>query len=112
MIDTAMRGERTKRSWSVFSSPGLVLLYLARYPDSTMRAVSDALGLTERQIARIVKDLVAGGMVQVNRHGRRLTYSMRDGALLRHPSVRHVTVGRLLAAVGASAGEEQASGAQ
>lgn len=95
---------RPERSWSVFSSHGLVLLYLAGHPESTLRVVSDALGFTERQIARIVKDLVAAGMVAVDRHGRRHTYVVRADAALRHPSVRHVTVGRVLAAMRSNGG--------
>ena len=89
-----------ERGWTIFSSHGLVLVYLAGHPDSTLRAVSDALGFTERQIARLVKDLVASGMVQVSRQGRRHTYSVRRDASLRHPTVSHVTVGRLLGVMG------------
>jgi predicted DNA-binding transcriptional regulator YafY len=93
------------RPWSVFSSHGLVLLYVTEHPESTVRAASDALGLTERQITRIIKDLAGVGMVQVNRHGRRHTYAVQVDMALRHPSVRHVTVGQLLVAVRAGAVE-------
>ena len=101
-MDSVTAGEA--RSWTVFSSHGLVLLYLAGHPDSTLRLVSDALGFTERQISRIVKDLVSADMVEVARHGRRQTYTVRADAALRHPSVRHVTVGRILVAMRAGTG--------
>lgn len=97
-VDVEDVSDQGGRPWSVFSSHGLVLLYLASHPDHTLRAISDALGFTERQIARLVKDLVASGMVQVSRRGRRHTYAIRPDTALRHPTVRHVTVGRLLAA--------------
>ena len=71
-----------------------------------MRQVSDALGLTERRVASIVKGLAAVGMVQVARRGRRNTYAVEPTARLRHPTLSYVPLGRIVAAVGVSpAGE-------
>ncbi len=41
--------------WSLFSSHGLVLVHAAANPAVTQRELSDTLGLTERQVGRIVK---------------------------------------------------------
>ena len=87
------------RDWTVFSSHGLVLFYLAANPDATIRAASDALGVTERHVARIVKDLATAGMVAVERRGRRNTYALNPDARLRHPTPAHVPLSRIVAAV-------------
>jgi DNA-binding transcriptional ArsR family regulator len=91
-------GERAAR-WTVFSSHGLVLLCLAATPGATLRRVSDALGITERQVARIVGDLREAGMVTVRREGRRNAYAVDRRARLRHPTLADVPLGRLLDAV-------------
>ncbi len=89
------------RPWTIFSSHGLVLFYLAANPEATQRAVSDALGLTERQVSRVVKDLEAAGMVLVRRQDRprRNTYAVDPEARLRHPTLAHVPLRAIIAAV-------------
>ena len=81
---------QTTRSLSILSSYGLVLIYLAAYPCATQREVSDALGITERQIARILKDLMAGGMVQIQHRGRRNFYIVDPDAHFQHPTLAHI----------------------
>ena len=91
------------RTWTIFSSHGHVLFYLAANPDATLRAAADALGLTERRVASIVRDLVEAGMVRGERQGRRNHYTVDPDARLRHPTLAHVTLGRIIAAVAAPA---------
>ncbi len=91
------------RSWTIFSSHGHVLFYLAANPDATLRATADALGLTERRVTTIVGDLVEAGMVRGERRGRRNHYTVDPEARLRHPTLAHVTLGRIIAAVTAPA---------
>lgn len=78
-----------EKSWTLFSNHGMVLFYLAANPDSTMRDLSDALGITERQIARIVKNLADAEMLWVQRRGRRNFYSVNPSAHFRHPALAH-----------------------
>ena len=89
---------RNGQDWMVFSSHGQVLVYLALYPEATMRQVSDALDLTERHVSRMIQDLEAGGVLTVRRGGpgRRNTYGVNPDAPLRHPALAHLTVGHLL----------------
>ena len=91
------------RRWTIFSSHGHVLFYLAAKPDATLRATADALGLTERRVASIVRDLAEAGMVRGERRGRRNHYTVDPEARLRHPTLAHVTLGRIIAAVTAPA---------
>ena len=85
--------------WSFFSSHGLILFYLAGNPDATIRATADALDLTERHVARIIKDLDTAGIVRVERRGRRNAYALNPEARLRHPTLAHVPLRRIIAAV-------------
>ena len=81
-------------SWTLLNSHGLVLFYVAAYPDSTMREMSGALALTERRIAEIIGDLSEAELIQVNRVGRRNSYSVNQRAAFRHPTLRHITLGQ------------------
>lgn len=91
-------GERA-RGWSIFSSHGLVLLFVAARTNATLREVSDALGITERQVARVLKDLREAGMVTVQRCGRRNAYGVDPTARLRHPMLADLPIGCILEAV-------------
>ena len=104
-------GGGAERAGGVFSSHGLTLLYLAANPDATLRAAAAALGLTERRVAGIVKDLAAAGLVAVERRGRRNHYAVAPEARLRHPTLAHVPLGRIVAAFFGSHHHRQASGA-
>ena len=55
--------------------------------------------MTERHVARIVKDLATAGMVGVERRGRRNTYTVNPEARLRHPTLAHVPLKRIIDAV-------------
>lgn len=81
-------------SWSLMSSHGVVLFYIAAHPESTMREMSATLGLTERRVAQLVRDLSESDLLTINRTGRRNTYSVNAEAPFRHPTLRHVTLGQ------------------
>ena len=85
--------------WTIFSSHGMVLFHVAANPNSTQRELSDLMGITERQIGRIVKDLASAGFLQVQRVGRRNTYVVNPNARLRHPTLAHIPLQRIMAAV-------------
>jgi hypothetical protein len=80
-----VRGDVGSRRWSLLSNHGVVLLFLAAQPGSTVRAISDDLGITERHVVRIVRDLVDAGMLDVRKVGARNAYRVRAAAPLRHP---------------------------
>ncbi|MDP9473255.1 MAG: winged helix-turn-helix domain-containing protein [Chloroflexota bacterium] len=88
-----------RRIWTVFSNHGMVLFYVAANPSATLRVISDALGITERQVARIVKDLAEAGMIAVERRGARNAYTVNPEAHLRHPTLAHVPLGPIMAAL-------------
>jgi len=87
------------REWMIFSHHGLVLFYVAANPEATIRVIAGALGITERHVARILKHLQAAGMVEAERSGRHNSYTINPAARLRHPTLAHVTLDRIVQAV-------------
>ncbi|CAM3243969.1 HTH marR-type domain-containing protein [Deinococcus saxicola] len=83
-------------SWTFLSNHSRVLLCLKRQPDATLRQVSADVGITERAVQRIVRDLEDAGILIRQRVGRRNTYQIEANRPLRHPLDAHRKVGDLL----------------
>ncbi|GAB2686808.1 helix-turn-helix transcriptional regulator [Thalassiella azotivora] len=86
----------TGGDWTFLTNHGHVLVCLARYPDERLKDVADRVGVTERAVQGIVRDLEDGGYLVRERVGRRNRYVLAPDARLRHPLEEHVTVGALL----------------
>jgi len=89
--------------WTLFSNHGHVLLYLSQDPEVRLRDVAARVGITERAVQKIVRDLQDGGMLTVAKHGRRNRYSIHLREHLRHKLEAHCTVGQLVDLVGGGA---------
>ncbi len=87
---------RARHDWRLMASHGIVLFYLAARPETTMREMAESLDLTERQIARIVRDLADADFLSIDRQGRRNTYRVNPRASFRHPLLNSVSVGAVL----------------
>jgi hypothetical protein len=87
------------RDWTLMASHGVVLFFIAANPDATMREMADSLGITERRIARIVKDLADASMISIERTGRRNAYSVNQDARFRHPTLSHIPLGQFVQAI-------------
>ena len=88
-----------KREWTVLSNHGMVLFHLAANPCLTQRELASALGITEHRVGTIVKELEEAGMVWVERSGWRNSYRVNPDAHLRHPTLSHIPLRRLIDAV-------------
>ena len=87
---------KSSKNWNLMATHGIVLFYIAANPDSTMRQMSEALSLTERRIAQVVRDLADAELLNVKRNGRRNSYSVNPDAGFRHPTLSHITVGKFV----------------
>jgi predicted DNA-binding transcriptional regulator YafY len=97
-----------KGQWTIVSNHGLVLLYLAGHTDSTVRGASDALGITERQVFRIVRDLSEAGVVQIQRRrGRSNVYAVNLDSIFRQPALSPMPLRQLVKALAPSLIDEQ-----
>ena len=81
---------RPMPSWTLVTSHGLALLYVADHPDATIREIAVALALTQRRVADLIRDLAAEGFVTVRRRGRRNVYTLNWGAHFRHPVIAEI----------------------
>ena len=91
--------EETSHHWTFLSNYSHVLICLARDPGRTMREVAAEVGITERAVQRIVRELTEAGVLMVDKQGRRNVYHIDRAVPLRHPLESHRNVGHLLDAV-------------
>jgi DNA-binding MarR family transcriptional regulator len=87
---------KSSKNWNLMATHGIVLFYIAANPDSTMRQMSEALSLTERRIAQVVRDLSEAELLYVIRNGRRNSYTVNPNAGFRHPTLSHITLGKFV----------------
>jgi DNA-binding transcriptional ArsR family regulator len=78
--------------WTLVTSHGLVLLFVAGSPNATIREIAENLELTERRIADVIRDLERAHMITVTREGRRNRYALNDDAHFRHPLVADIPI--------------------
>jgi DNA-binding IclR family transcriptional regulator len=91
--------------WTFLTNHTHVLLCLVRRPDATLRQVALEVGITERAVQRIVRDLEQSGTLTRTRTGRRNSYAVNAAFALRHPLEAHRSVGDLLALLAPAPGE-------
>jgi hypothetical protein len=96
---TVDRVESAQREWSLVSAHGAVLLCVAARPNATLRQIGQAAGVTERQVARIIKDLTRAEVVRMEHQGRRNVYTVNQDALFRRPLLAHIKLERLISAL-------------
>jgi Mn-dependent DtxR family transcriptional regulator len=94
--------------WTLFSNYGHVLVCLAGNPRVRLREVAAQVGITERAVQKIVRDLQEAGYVSVSKQGRCNRYRINRRKSLRHPLESHCNVGRLLSLITAAAAAEPA----
>ena len=85
--------------WTFFSNYGHVIVCLARNTEARLRDVALEVGITERAVQKIVRDLQNAGFVTVSKQGRCNRYRINKRKTLRHGLESHCTVGKLLTLV-------------
>lgn len=86
-------------NWTLFSNHGHVLFCLARDKEARLRDVAADVGITERAVQKIVRDLQDGGMISVTKIGRRNRYRINKKQPLRHQLEACCTVRDLIKVV-------------
>jgi DNA-binding IclR family transcriptional regulator len=86
-------------SWTFLTNHSHVLICLARDPKLRLRDLADQVGITERAVQGIVKDLESAGCLTRHREGRRNRYDIAVDRPMRHQVERQHLVGDLLAAM-------------
>ena len=82
--------------WTFFSNYGHVLVCLAKNREARLRDVAADVGITERAVQKIVRDLQEAGFITITKQGRCNRYRINRRKSLRHPLQSHCSVGKLL----------------
>ena len=83
-------------SWTFITSHGAVLALIGRRNHITTREIAAHVGLTERSVMRIIKDLETAGYIEKEKVGRANHYKIRRDLPLRRQGAREVVIGELL----------------
>jgi predicted transcriptional regulator len=70
--------------WCFLTSHGQILVCIGRDPEILLKDVAGQLGITERAVQRMMRDLVNDGIVVRNRVGRRNRYEILGNKSLPH----------------------------
>lgn len=71
-------------TWRFLTNHAVVLLHVAIHPNSTLREISTAVGLTERSVISIVRALEEDGIASHSKSGRRNVYRIDHAAVIKH----------------------------
>jgi len=82
--------------WTFLTNHAHVLLALTREPSARVRDLAAVVGITERAVQQILRDLEIGLVIERVRNGRRNSYRVNPRIELRHPMEAHHCVGELL----------------
>jgi DNA-binding transcriptional regulator YhcF (GntR family) len=88
------------KEWNLITVHGLVLLYISRHLQCTMREMAAAINVTERTIKRVLEDLEIAGYITWKRTGKGNIYEMNSTKGLKHELTRDVMVEDLLKLLG------------
>lgn len=87
---------QSSENWTFLSNHAHVLICLSAEPYSRARDLATRVGITERSVQRILRDLIAYGVLSVEKDGRRNRYDINREKPLRHAVEGHCTVGDLI----------------
>jgi len=85
-----------KHKWTFITNHAALLTLLDREEQLTSREIAQALGITERSVVRIIKDLESDGYVTKRREGRENRYIVNKDLPLRREDQQEVQVRELL----------------
>ncbi len=82
--------------WTFITNHAVVLSFVSTHPSITARELALNVGITERAVRKIIRDLELEGYILKEKEGRRVRYSVEPHLPLRHSSQRDKVVGGLL----------------
>lgn len=86
-----------ERPWTFLSNHGHVLVQISREPDSRLRDIAAAVGITERRAHMILAELEEAGYITITKVGRRSHYRIHRNRKFRHPAEAGKPINELLA---------------
>lgn len=92
----ASANDKVNANWTFLTNHAQVLLSIARNQSATAREIAAQVGITERAVQRILRDLHDAGYVSHSREGRQNRYEIHDELPMRHPAQQGHPVSALL----------------
>ena len=86
----------TSPTWTFLTNHTHTLLVIWRQPDVRVRDIAEQVGITERAVMRIIRELADAGVISISKQGRENRYEVVGDLHLRHPLEKNRTVGQLL----------------
>lgn len=86
--------------WTFLTNHAQVLICIARNRNSTAREIAAQVGITERAVQRILRDLHDGGYISHTRDGRTNRYEIHAEVPMRHPAQHGHAVRELIDLLG------------
>ena len=83
-------------TWTFITNHGAVLALIGQHGQITTREIAAQVGITERSVQRIIKDLEMEGYIHKKREGRVNKYEVNHNLPLRQGARRDIAVGELL----------------
>jgi predicted transcriptional regulator len=87
--------------WTFITNHAAVLSLLANHPRITAREISQEVGITERSVRIIIRDLERGGYISKIREGRGVRYMVDVKRPMRHKTQKDVAVSHLMSILSA-----------
>ncbi|MCB1176831.1 MAG: winged helix-turn-helix transcriptional regulator [Leptospiraceae bacterium] len=91
-----LKSQHKNQEWTFLSNHSHVLICLHKDPDMRLRDVAEIVGITERAVQTIVRDLVDAEILEITKDGRRNKYNIHIDRPLRHPLEAHHSIAQLL----------------
>lgn len=82
--------------WTFLTNHAHVLLCVSLDSGARVRDVAESVGITERAVLRILRELEEAGYLTRERTGRRNRYRIHEQAPLRHRGASHRSIGDVL----------------
>lgn len=82
--------------WTFISNHGAVLAAICQHGQITAREIAEQVGITERAVRRIIRDLETEGYVTKQRVGRTNRYEINGDKPLRRHGGSKIVIGDLL----------------
>ncbi|UBU11276.1 MarR family transcriptional regulator [Nonomuraea gerenzanensis] len=83
-------------SWTFLTHHARVLVEIARNPDIRLRDIATGIGITERAVQNIVRDLHEGGYLNRDKIGRRNRYTLNLDQHFRYPTEAELPISLLI----------------
>jgi DNA-binding MarR family transcriptional regulator len=91
---------KSDQNWTFLTNHSHVLVCVWRNPLITTREIAVMVGITERSVQRIIRELSESQIITTQKDGRKNRYAIDPTRMLRHPLESHRSVADLLRLVG------------